>query len=293
MSQQPKYFFAPTLLDAFCDFINAESIWSKYWGDADEPKISLADYEEQSYQAILDRINRVKGEPIEAAEKGTAWNDLVDTLLHNKQCGHTKFVRLGLDAIGNYVPTQSNEVVGIRCVTDNFTFDFDYQFALQAAMYFGKRVTVDGVEINTYPSDKCVSQVLVCANIETRYGVVELYGFIDEMRRDTIIDIKTTSHYEFGKYANYNQRFVYPYCIIESGMAEEVNFFEFTAYALKGGNSHTPLITGTQYSEVYNYNHEEATKRIKDTCERFIEFIEANRDKITDKNIFTKHSHNH
>lgn len=293
---EPSFFFSPTLLDCFCGYISAEAEWEKYYGDSEEPKYSVSEYEEIKFQELIDRINRVPHEPIEAADKGTAWNDLVDTLLHNTKCGNTKFVRLYHDANG--MITEDGEpnakVIGIRAYINDFTFDFDFNFALNAAVYFGKHIIMsDGMELNGSPTDACLSQVLVEAPIETRYGVVDLYGFIDEMRFNKVYDIKTTSRYEFGKYKDYNQRFVYPYCLIESGMAESIDFFEFTAYALKGGNSKSPLITGTQYSEIYNYDHDAAKKHIKDVCERFIEFIMANKDLITDNNIFKRHSHKH
>lgn len=287
MSKQlePKYFFPPTLLDAFWNFLNAESSWEKYYGHSEDPKISLADYEQAEYEALIVRINREGTDIIEAAECGTAFNDLVDTLLNNEQCGRTKFSRI-CDDEGN--------VIGVTAKTENFEFHFDYKFAMDAAIYFGKRIKcVDGYVLNPNPSDTCLNQVLVESTIDTIYGVVDLYGYIDEMRRDWVYDIKTTRKYEFGKYSNYNQRYVYPYCLIESGMSEEINFFEFTAYQLKGGDEKCPLITGTKFSEVYNYNHEDAKRHIKEICERFIEFIEANRDKITDRNIFERHSHKH
>lgn len=274
---EPILFVSPTLLDAFNNYLDAESTWQKYYGDSDEPSITLADYETQEFNNLIDRINRKPHEPIEAADKGTAFNDIVDTLLNGKPCGRTKMERVN-DATGN--------VVGIKATLPDspFTFFFDVDFCREAAAYFGK----GGSDY-----DKCVNQLLVEAEIETKYGVVNLYGFIDEMRRDTVYDIKTTSRYEFGKYMHYNQRYVYPYCLIESGMMNEVNFFEFTAYALKGGTTRTPLITGTRYSEVYNYNHEEAKVHIRQTLERFIDFINENKNLITDTNIFTRHEHNH
>lgn len=36
------------------------------------------------------------------------------------------------------------------------------------------------------------------AVIPTRYGDVELYGYIDELVRDTVYDIKTTSKYDLA-----------------------------------------------------------------------------------------------
>lgn len=276
-NKEPILYISPTLLDSFCNYLNAENNWIKFYGDSDEPSISLADYETQEFNNLIDRINRKPHEPIEAADRGTCFNDIVDTLLNGKPCGRTKMERVN--------DTQGN-VVGIKTTLPDspFTFFFDVDFCREAAAYFGK----GGSDY-----DKCVNQLLVEADIETKYGVVNLYGFIDEMRRDTVYDIKTTSRYEFGKYMHYNQRYVYPYCLIESGMMNEVNFFEFTAYALKGGTSRTPLITGTRYSEVYNYNHEEAKLHITQTLERFIDFINANKELITDTNIFTRHEHKH
>ena len=115
---------------------------------------------------------------------------------------------------------------------------------------------------------------------------MELYGFIDELKRDVVYDIKTTSSYSFGKYEHGWQRHVYPYCLIASGEMESVSAFEYTAFALKGGTSRTPLISGTRYPEYYTYNHKQSVKLLTAHVERFIEFLEANKDLITDKKIF-------
>lgn len=53
---------------------------------------------------------------------------------------------------------------------------------------------------------------------------------------------------------------------------ESIKAFEFTAYALKGGTSRTPLISGTQYPEYYTYNHEQTVKLLTAHVEHFIEF---------------------
>ena len=107
---------------------------------------------------------------------------------------------------------------------------------------------------------------------------------IDELRRDVVYDIKTTSRYQFGKYARGWQRHVYPYCLIASGMMEDVKAFEYTAYQLK--KSRTGLISGTRYPEYYVYDHAQSTAMLTAHCEAFIEFLEANRELITDKKIF-------
>lgn len=286
-----SYFIPPTLLDTFMHYVNAERDWMKFYCDIEEDSekyVPLATYEEKKKQELLDSINRVPHATSEAAARGTAFNDIVDTLLHGEKCGHTKMCRLYDN------PNDPNrKVVGIRASANGFDFDFDINLCNNAAIYFGKQAkTIEGDVINADPSDKCLSQVLVESCIDTQYGLVNLYGFIDEMRRDMVYDIKTTSKYEFGKYAEYNQRFIYPYCLIESGMMNNVSQFEFTAYALKGG-TRGQLITGTRYSEVYDYDHGTAKIYIRQICERFIEFVHAHRDMITDDKIFVWHEHKH
>ena len=69
---------------------------------------------------------------------------------------------------------------------------------------------------------------------------------------------------------------------------QSVSAFEYTAFALKGGTSRTPLISGTRYPEYYTYNHEQTVKQLTQHVERFIEFLEANRNLITDKKIFAE-----
>ena len=55
-------------------------------------------------------------------------------------------------------------------------FLFDRAWVIEQAKYF----------------DGAVSQLYVSAILPTRYGDVELYGFIDELKRDVVYDIKTT-----------------------------------------------------------------------------------------------------
>ena len=103
---------------------------------------------------------------------------------------------------------------------------------------------------------------------------------------DVVIDAKTTSKYDFGKYEKYWQRHTYPYCLIASGQMNSIKAFEFTAFALKGGTSRTPLISGSRFPEYYTYNHEQSVKLLTNHVERFIEFLEANREHITNTKIF-------
>lgn len=122
----------------------------------------------------------------------------------------------------------------------------------------------------------------------TKYGDVLLYGYIDELRGNTVYDIKTTKSYDSSeKYANGWQRRVYPYCLTASGDAQ-VDFFEYTCYQLQGGGVRSPLITGEQFRELYPYNHAQATAELQAVCEAFIEWLEEHREQITDKKIFNQ-----
>lgn len=310
-----KYRFYPTLLDRFQSYLDTQvedyfyqdeqGKWHKNYNEADETlHFSQEEVDALLKQELLDAINRVPHEPSEAASKGTALNEVVDCLIHHRQSENDsvtiRTIRSLKDFLSFTTRTEDDfwvllksissngyfdEVKDVICITeplatkpiifsscDGFEFLFDVSLCKSIAKYF----------------KGSLSQVYTSANLETRYGNVELYGYIDELRENKVYDLKTTSRYEFGKYAKYWQRHVYPYTLIESGMCTDVTSFEFTAYALKGGTSRTPLITGVQYPEVYQYDHEKSKVMLKDICERFCEFLEENRNLIINKKIFNE-----
>ena len=115
---------------------------------------------------------------------------------------------------------------------------------------------------------------------------MELYGYADEIVRDKVFDIKTTSSYQFGKFERAWQKFVYPWCLVESGEMPEVSSFEYTVFVLSKPTSKSPFITGKMYREEYTYDHEQAGIQLRSILERFIEWLEAHREEITDRKIF-------
>lgn len=258
--QQPKYKFYPSLLDQFEKYLHVDREFEHFFNQDQETGDYKKTYEEietEMKQSLLNSINRVPFDS-EAADKGTAFNDIVDYFIHRKP-----------------VRTQIIEDINADVVTatyNNRTFYFSYRFCCKAAEYF----------------HGSVSQLFVKAVLPTKYGTVELYGYIDELNRNRVYDIKTTSRYEFGKYSEGWQRHVYPYCLISSGLVKDIDSFEYTAYHMKGGTSRTPLITGVQYPELYKYDHQQSQGLLARHCERFIEFLEVNRDLITDKKIFAE-----
>ena len=292
-----KYRFYPSLLDKFQHFLDTsaedfsyqdeDGKWHKNYNEEEDTlHLSQEEVDVLLKQELLDAINRVPHEPSEAASKGTALNEVVDCLVHHRKSTIKDLIiksLKGFDVKKEFGCTDETgkpvfydywfEHIKKPCIyagLDGFDFYFDIDFCKSIAEYF----------------KGSLSQVFTSATLETKYGEVELYGYIDELRENKVYDLKTSSRYEFGKYDKYWQRHVYPYTLIESSACTEITSFEFTHYTLKGGTSRTPLITGVQYPEVYQYDHEQSKRLLQDISERFIEFLEANREQIINKEIF-------
>ena len=295
----PNYRFYPTLLDKFQTFLDTtaedyfyqdeDGKWHKNYSETEDAfHYSQEEVDALLKQELLDAINRVPHEPSEPASKGTALNEIVDCIIHNKKSDNKNILIKSLKGVDVKREFGCTDEVGkpifydywfehikVPCIfaeIDGFSFYFDKDFCKSIAEYF----------------KGSLSQVFTSATIDTEFGEVELYGYIDVLRENKVFDLKTTSRYEFGKYSKYWQRHIYPYTLIESGACTEINSFEFTAYVLKGGTSRTPLITGVQYAEVYQYNHEQSKMLLKNICERFCQFLEDNRELITNKKIFNE-----
>ena len=256
---QPKYKFYPSILDKYESYLHTEREFEGFFNkdrETGDYKRSFEEMEAEALQSLIDAINRVPFDS-EKADKGTVFNELVDSFIHQRRS----------DRVQMRGDTEND---ALYAYFNQRSFVFSYRFVKEAAEYF----------------KGALSQVQVSAMIDTCYGAVELYGYIDELRGDKVYDIKTTSSYEFGKYAGGWQRHLYPYCLVESGLCTGIDSFEYTAYLLKGGTERMPVITGTQYPEVYKYEHEKSREKLRRHSERFIEFLEAHRDKITDKKIF-------
>ncbi|MEG1686007.1 MAG: HNH endonuclease [Bacteroides sp.] len=262
--KQPKYCIYPSLLDKFQKYLDSELEVESFWNINSEGdyKLSADEISDKNERELIDMINRVPREPIAAADKGTAFNEIVDCLIENRGSNRED---LKIESIkGDNIP------IGIRAQIHGFVFDFDISICKEVATY----------------CNGAICQLFTSAEIETSYGIVKLYGYIDELIRNKVIDIKTTSYYEFGKFESSWQKEIYPYCLIKSGECTEVAEFEYTVIKLKGGTSMTPLISGEMYKEPYTYNHERTTIKLRQVLELFIHWLESNRNKITDKKIF-------
>lgn len=261
--------------------------WHLNWNEKEE----TLHYSEEEVDALLkqefvDKVNKVPTPPSEAASKGTAFNEIVDCLVLRRKTVNPnvviKTVRCGDElsqAREEAAMSEDGRItfdkIGktfIYAGLDGFEFFFDKDFCLGAGEYFRNSIC----------------QYYTKSLLETQKGIVELHGYIDYLRQDKVYDCKTTKRYSFGDFQKKWQRYTYPFTLIESGMMSDVNSFEFTIYVLSGGSSRQPVITGKQYKETYTYDHEQARQMLTQQCERLAEFLEENKNQITNMKVFGK-----
>lgn len=246
-----RYRFYATLLDAFQSYLSSSEIWQQYWGNSENPSKTVEEFEQEQFQSLIDKINRVPFDS-EAADRGTAFNEVVDCLIMN--CKSDK-----MDIFSD------NENGTITALYKARTFVFPISVCKEFALYY-KGAT---------------PQVFTEAILPTTYGEVLLYGYIDELKPTCIYDIKTTGKYTVGKYRNNWQHKVYPYCLQAQGC--EIYEFEYNIAAFdKYGRIET-------FTEQYYYRPEIDIPKLQQLCETLIEFIEFHKDKITDTKIVNKH----
>ena len=263
---QHKYRFSPSALSKFQKYLDSDKEFEDFMNvDADgNYKLSLDEITEDNEQELLDYINKVPQEPSEAADKGTCFNEIIDRMiLHQKEGREDVKIKSGKMLIGDM-----DEVPVVYAKMDGFSFTFDLELCLDMAK-----------ELNG-----AIPQYHTEAILPTKYGNVLLHGFIDYVIGDVVVDLKTTSRYSYPKYDVGFQHDLYPYCLITSGVMDSVSEFDYLVVQWK--DLVGKPTTGTVYLEPYTYNHEQATARLRNTCEWFIEWLELNRDRITNKQIF-------
>ena len=250
MSSNIKYKIYPSLLDSFQYYLDSSENYQKYWGNSADPAMSEADFEEKCLQDLLNSINRVPFES-EDADRGTAFNEIVDWLITGAPCEREGMGICFDEDTREYVATYKERI---------------YRFPESICMEFA----------NYYRG--AIPQVLCQAVLPTKYGNVLLYGYIDELMSFGIHDIKTTKKYEVGKFRKHWQHRVYPYCIDKMGNC--IDHFEYNvAEITKSGKI-------TTFTEYYRYDAKQTESELIEICEWFISFLENNRDKITDKKVF-------
>lgn len=244
-----SYKLYPTLLDAYQNFIDSDKIYHKYYGFSDNPPCDEDEFKEQQFQALIDKINRVPFDS-EAADKGTCFNEIVDSIIEGRKPKRMEVER-------------SEDNTSYLVTFNERKFVFPIGVCREFADYYKGALTQQYVE----------------AILPTAYGDVLVYGFIDELMPDSVHDIKTTGSYSVGKFKDHHQHLVYPYALLQSG--SDVRTFEYNVAEFNKGG----YVTGT-YTETYVFNPERDIPILRDHCEEFIRFLEENRELITDIKIF-------
>ena len=251
--QEIKYQFYPSLIDAYEGWRNSDLIWEEYWGGSDNPSKYPAEFEMEQIQSLIDKINRIPQEPSEAADKGTAFNEVVDMIIQNRSTSEI------ISAVSDR-QTGSIKATMLKENSTRKTFSFPIALCREFADYY----------------KGSVSQMFVEGTIDTRYGTVKLYGYADEVQEDgTCCDIKTTKRYKAGKFKRNSQHLVYPYCLNQMGI--KCTHFE---YNVTDFNS--------SYTEHYPVDMDKIKSELTERCESFIEFLNFHKEHITDGKIFNR-----
>lgn len=253
MQITPKYHFYATLLDAFRNYAESDSVWEKYWGWSENPPHSPEEFRELQYKSMLDTLNRVPFDS-EAADRGTAFNEVIDCLIENRNSDKVEVEKL--------FDNEARGLVALRATYNNRVFDFPIEVCRELARYYRGAMTQQFVE----------------GVLHTSLGDVRLYGYIDELMPRCIHDIKTTGAYSMGKYKNNYQHLVYPFALMESG--NDVRDFEYNVVEFAKNGSYKT------YTEFYSFVPERDVPRLRNICEELIRFVEENRHLITNQKIF-------
>lgn len=245
--QQPKYRLYATILDAFWGYLNSDAVWEKYWRWSENPPHTPEEFHDLQFKQLIDRINRVPFDN-EKADRGTAFNELVDALIEKRKPCKMEVER-------------NAENTCYTVVYNNRTFVFPISLCCEFANYFKEALT----------------QIRVESILPTCFGDVLVYGFIDELMPTTVHDIKTTESYTVGKFKDHHQHLVYPYALMQDG--SDVRTFEYNIVEFNKSGYDT-------YTETYVFVPERDIPILTSHCEMFISFLEENRNLITDKKIF-------
>lgn len=118
-----------------------------------------------------------------------------------------------------------------------------------------------------------VWQQFVETDLEVDGHQVRLYGFVDVIRFNQTIDVKTGKQYHWPGYSGYFQQHVY---LLGAEQAGCVYLQE-----------HVYLITDFKeyYLESYDFNREVMINQLKVACRDLMSFVDNNRKVITDKKI--------
>lgn len=242
--------FYPSLLDKFQHYLDSAEIYQQYYGFSEDAKISEQEFDKKLFDDLINGINRVKFES-DAANLGTAFNIAADYLILGQKSDEIKDLKISEGIISFFFKNEK------------------YGFNLSL---FDKLRT-------TYHN--AAAQIFVERQLATTKGIVNLYGYADYLTPYAWHDLKTTSRYKAGKFYKSWQRVVYPYCGLQMGINISEFQFDVVVWNSKSG--------AELFTEYYRYLPERDIPRLREHCERLIDFIDQNEQLITDLKIFNKH----
>lgn len=243
------YSIYPSLLDKCTDLVKSQDTWEKYWGNSDCPKKSLEEFEREQLVSFIDSVNRVPFDS-EPADKGTAFNELVDCLI----LGNPESDKMDIAREDNLY----------RCTLHSSGREFLFDTNLAAKMYHRYRLAQP--------------QVLVEAPIRVDGEDIILYGYIDELMPFAIHDIKTTKSWEINKFRDHAQHLVYTYCVRYLGGDCDQFHYDIVQWGKEPGQEELNV-------ESYMWTHE-SLPRLMDLIRQCIGIIKTYRPLITDKRLF-------
>lgn len=226
------YRISPSLMNAFSDYLNAEELWLKFWGNADSPAKSLDEFTAEKRQNVIDYINRAPQPLNEAADRGICLNEIIDCLI-----GSTPNSSVVWDKDGSKYWAERN----------GFHFDFDATLVEELELQFKDAIPQYHLR-----------------HVYTPRGVdyaIELHGYADYIFPTMIWDLKTTNKYEGEKYANNWQRLVYPVVAVDAEDMIKCERFVFHAVEMFS-NKLTGVLHGRRWNEVYDCNIDDARSKI-------------------------------
>lgn len=247
------YKFSATLYDKFYDYLNSDALWERYWGFSENPECTPEEFHEKQYQSLIDSINRKPFHNIDAS-KGTAFNEVIDCMVLNKNTDKMKIVRWK-DTTG--------KLLGVKAEYEGEVFHYPLSLIREVTEWYKGGLP----------------QQYIQAILPTCLGNVMVYGYIDYVMPFKTCDLKTTNRYWFGKFKHHFQHIVYPYALAQNGA--DVREFEYNVVEWKTNGWET-------YTENYLFRPERDVKKLTDYSEELINFLRDNKSKITDKKIFAK-----
>lgn len=264
-----KYRITPSILNKFQQLLDYELEFEGPYNRDSEGnyKLSADEIAIKIEKELIDSINRVNQEPSEAADKGTVFNEIIDRLILHQKDGNPLI---------EIHSSKEFEGLEIPCIYGS-KGDFRFAFALDTCLSVAQKYS------------DAVPQYLCSCILPTKYGDVELYGYADYIQKDRVIDLKTTRMYSFPKFEKGWQKDLYPFCLVESGDMPNVSEFEYSIVLWKDISGEPT--SGAFYSEAYTYNHERTRIRLTNMVTQFIEWLEINRELITDRKIFGGEEH--